>query len=254
MTTRTHSSRKGFTLIELLTVIAIIGILASILIPTIGNVITTAKKAAAQNNASQIAKTYIAYSNSGSNTRTIRTTEMAGGGGSANEGVANTIEDVAFILAKFTQLNDASLWFIKADDNLTGVTIPKVVIIGNMQDANAPSPDFNNAKPKSWAFAIGLSTSAQSTSTPLLWTYGLGHNGIWANSSPWKGSGGHIAYLDGHVEWADKLTTDASGISFTGYATSAKAGQPTVDYTDAVNSKAKVLNSDGGQGAATTGK
>lgn len=52
---------KGFTLIELLTVIAIIGILASILIPTVGKVRDNAKAAVCGSNLRQISMAMLMY-------------------------------------------------------------------------------------------------------------------------------------------------------------------------------------------------
>ena len=55
--------RKGFTLIELLVVVAIIGILAALVIPTVGGMIERGKKANCMNNMRELGKAALMYKN-----------------------------------------------------------------------------------------------------------------------------------------------------------------------------------------------
>lgn len=62
-TSRSRSARKGFTLIELLTVIAIIGVLAAILIPTVGMVKRKANQAKSVSNLRQLGNAMRLFAN-----------------------------------------------------------------------------------------------------------------------------------------------------------------------------------------------
>ena len=56
---KNRKAKKGFTIIELVIVIAVIGILAAVLIPTFSGVIDNANKSAAQSNASTAYQQYV---------------------------------------------------------------------------------------------------------------------------------------------------------------------------------------------------
>ena len=53
-------NKKGFTIVELVIVIAVIGILAAVLIPTFTNVVANAHKAAAQEEGRNVIVAYMA--------------------------------------------------------------------------------------------------------------------------------------------------------------------------------------------------
>ena len=60
---KNKKNRKGFTIVELVIVIAVIGILATVLVPTFGDVITNAKKSAALQEAKNSYNQYVAEFN-----------------------------------------------------------------------------------------------------------------------------------------------------------------------------------------------
>ncbi len=191
---------------ELLTVIAIIGILAAILIPTVGNVMKNARKTQASSNSRQIALAYNTYALEGARVRNIG----VGTWTTNTPTLADNARGWAAVLATFAGLNDASFYFI-SDDPLYPSGSITTVLDGTTGDLS-PTTNFPS-NGIAWALVINAPRGAPTSTTPLLWTRGWSAAGDpqpangWGIDSPWGNDGGHIAYLDGHVTW--QRTTNA---------------------------------------------
>lgn len=233
MTLSRKTKAQGFTLVELLTVIAIIGILAALIIPAVGKVQESAKRSAAASDGRQIGLAYNTFATSGGRSRNIKSN------GAKEELGASTINDYAWILAKYGGLNAADIWFIDSDDALASVDVPQVVLNSAGDDVHA---NFSAASPKSWGVVTSLSKNAPTSTTPLAATRGLGDGSAskWADDSVWKGEGGHVVFLDGHVTWYQNFTLDP--------LLDYKTGAPANNITDAINTDtgAKYLEDSGG--------
>ncbi len=193
-------TRSGFTLIELLTVIAIIGILAGILIPTIGLVRKNAAKTKAASDLRQIATAYNAYASSGPRARTMPSATVL------NVGVW------AETLARLGGFNEAAGYFVDSASDVAGLaTIPQSVLDLTV-DPVVPTALWvaaANAGAISYNAAVGIPPNARGTITPLIWTKGVGataNQSTWDATSPWEGEGGHIGFLDTHVAFYTDLT------------------------------------------------
>jgi prepilin-type N-terminal cleavage/methylation domain-containing protein/prepilin-type processing-associated H-X9-DG protein len=230
-----NTPRSGFTLIELLTVIAIIGILAAILIPTVGAVKKKASMVTSSSNLRQVALAYTNFSTSGTRTRSI-----GNAGWEAGKSTASSPAEWAQVLADLGGLNDGPIYFISsADDVASLATIPSVIV--TKDTTTAATADWNTAADFiSYEMAAGISPNAQSTVTPLIWT--KGHNdesGKWGVDSPWLGEGGHIGFVDGHVTYYENTA---------GELISRAGSTKTASIQDAIGDNATILKSSTGGG------
>lgn len=204
--------RSGFTLIELLTVIAIIGILAAILIPTVGAVRERAAMTSSSSNMKQIAISFATYSNSGTRPRIITNN----GAWTVNSNTqASNAKDWAQVLAYHAGLADAGLYFIASDEDVAMTPVLPRSIGTRVGNSFEESSEWSNmpAETISYTVVVNMSPNAPASTTPLLWTKGLDSGGTWSATSPWQGKGGHIAFMDGHVEFFNNLTSDQTKLA-----------------------------------------
>jgi prepilin-type N-terminal cleavage/methylation domain-containing protein len=206
---RRVSSSAAFTLIELLTVIAIIGILAAIVIPTVGTVREKAQRAVDANNLREILKAAQIYA--GDNQDRLPDPQPQ----SIPNSVLNTPQPAwkwPGILAKNNILTDPTFYFSKNDPAFSGIYPP--FIINPTAARNTLHNQFINQRSPSWSFVGGVKMSDAAT-TPVVFTRGLTNQGVWsATSGVYKATGGFIAFLGGNVAFYANVQTATGNSPF----------------------------------------
>ena len=199
---------------------------AAIMIPTVNRILLRAQKDIESTSLNDITNAYYAYSIVVRHPFNLRSLPPG-----------CTTHYIAFILAKRTWFNDATRYFT-SNDPLAPAVIPKVIISGNTSTATAPDPDFANA---TLSVVMVANVSNDNPSTIIIaWTRGLQPNGTWSANSPWGGTGGHIAFLDGHVVWFNKLDAADPTSSLLKYGTNI----PTANITEALPPGAVILSAE----------
>jgi prepilin-type N-terminal cleavage/methylation domain-containing protein len=207
-----HGRRDGFTLIELLTVVAIIGILAAILIPTVGKVRETARRTVDASNLRQIGQGALIFANEsndklpGANYREEAGLVLNG----ATSDPAMTIHYYAAALATNASLNDAQVWVSGSDDSPDIPPLPSSIYQGEIAGTPPIPAQINSAfdgTDISFAVLLGLNVSSQPSTTPIAWTRGLQAAGVWGDNLIYGADGGHIVFMGGNVAFYRNVTS-----------------------------------------------
>lgn len=201
--------KQAFTLIELLTVIAIIGILASILIPTVGRVRESARRTVDANNIRQIGQASLIYANDNRDQLPPRNLNAQ----LQPEGTGNTtdLERFAGALALSGGLNDAQMWFSGSDSAVPSHEA-STVLTPPTTTPRTVHAKFQEVSHKSFRVITGLSAGHAST-TPIAFTRGLNPAGQWVADralSVYGSDGGHITFIGGNTAFFKNLGTNAA--------------------------------------------
>lgn len=186
----------GFTLIELLTVIAVIGILAALIFPTVTKVRETAQRTVDANHLREIVKSATIFAADNQDRLPDPALITAAATPPVTGGTGPFLW--AGILAQRGLLTDPSFYFAKNDPLFNG-TYPTAIV--SPDNPHVLDPSFTLNRVLSFEFVGGLRLS-DAPHTPVAFTRGLLADGNWsAANGVYKDTGGHIAFLDGHVQF-----------------------------------------------------
>ena len=187
-------SNAAFTLIELLTVVAIIGILAAIVIPSVGKARERAQRAVDLSNIKQDIQAAIMYANDNKDKFPSTT-------------AATTVPQWAYIVASAADINDP--YFFIAKNDIIDITAPSAIYTVASSTKTIDST-FSGLSDLSVAVVAGGKLGDPMT-TPLVFTRGLNTTGTWdASKGVYKADGGYIGFIGGNVAWFKDTTTGLS--------------------------------------------
>jgi prepilin-type N-terminal cleavage/methylation domain-containing protein len=225
---RRSASAAGFTLVELLTVIAIIGILAALVIPTLGSVREKAQRAVDANNLREIIKAAQLYA--ADHQDRLPDPKLI-----SNQLIAS--DDLVWkwpgILARDNLVTDPSLYFARNDPTFSGTLPPFILKPGT--ERNELHSDFTTGRILSWEFVGGVKLGDPAT-TPVAYTRGLRADGTWSPSSGvYRDAGGFIGFLSGAVAYYPSTNPDTHppGVFFSNNPASSGGSRPT-DVREAI--------------------
>jgi prepilin-type N-terminal cleavage/methylation domain-containing protein len=203
---RPASHSGAFTLIELLTVIAIIGVLAALIFPTVSKVRETAQRTVDANNLRELVKAASLYA-ADSNDRLPDPVAIA----TQYPNLGTGPYAWAGILAQRGLVTDATFYFARNDPQYNGVLPGSVV---DPTDSQTLATDFAGRTLS--VELIGGLRVGDKAATPVAFTRGLQTTGLWdATSGAYRDAGGHIAFLGGNVQFFPNVSEAANQLTLT---------------------------------------